>query len=36
MGRTPLHYAMASSYVEEVGRILIRSGANRIMRDVVR
>ncbi len=35
LGRTPLHYAMASSLIEEIGRILIRSGANRAMRDVV-
>ena len=35
LGRTPLHYAMAMSKMEEMGRILIHSGAEKVIRDVV-
>nr|XP_046919029.1 uncharacterized protein LOC124499160 [Dermatophagoides farinae] len=34
LGRTPLHYAMAMSKMEEMGRILIHSGADKAIRDV--
>ncbi|RWS09895.1 Tankyrase-1-like protein [Dinothrombium tinctorium] len=34
LGRTPLHYAMANNKVEEIGKILIEAGANRLVRDV--
>nr|XP_027195480.1 uncharacterized protein LOC113790065 [Dermatophagoides pteronyssinus] len=34
LGRTPLHYAMAMSKMEEMGRILIHSGAEKVIRDV--
>lgn len=35
LGRTPLHYVMATSKVEEIGKLLIQAGANRQVRDVV-
>lgn len=35
LGRTPLHYAMAMSKMEEIGRILIHNNANKLIRDVV-
>lgn len=35
LGRSPLHYAMAMSKMEEIGRILIHCGANKAVRDVV-
>lgn len=35
MGRTSLHYAMATRQVEQIGKMLIKAGANRQIRDVV-
>lgn len=35
MGRTPLHYAMATRKVEQIANMLLKAGASRQFRDVV-